>query len=379
MAKSKKKASKVRVVLLSVLCCILTLVLSTLLVIAVTARQFAETNSLAEATEELDINDIRIQDGGKTVTAAEFILDHFVEDESVNVEDVEAVLEEKNITRFAAEIMEDYTVYFLDGGKFPVLQTEDFLSLMEEMEDDIYEATGLRFGNGDMEALEEDLDDALDDINGVLKHSVGEGVSGFMARALFSVWLEVVLGILLLGILIWMLLTYAGNSCRAGSALKTFSITGFVVCVLLLLGALLSSLALEWAGVAFLNPLVGAFACLLLVNAGIGAGACIVLFVVGVLCSKLIPVRTVPVEELPVSADAPMPDAADTAPAPETPAVQPAEEIPAEVPVQAETPQARFCQHCGKELTIPDARFCSHCGGVQESAEQPSENESPVQ
>ncbi len=378
MAKQKTKGGIAVVVLLSFLWCILTFVLSLVLVINVTLHQYAENDGLEDSVASLDLTDIELPDGSGTITLAEFIAEEFIaEDEEVDIKGIEDVLKDKRITAFASDIADGYEDYLLEGGKFPQLRSESFVDLMVDMEDDIYEATKLRVGNGDMDALEEDLDATLGDVNDTLESIMAQGLTGLGICAMFSLWLSIVLGVLLVLILTWMIVVHTSKGFRAGTALKTFSITAFIACVLLLAAALLHGIALEWANAEYLNALVQPLANELLLYSGIGAGVCVLIFLIGLIMCKIAKKRTVqPVAEVPE-----MPAPAAETPIAETPAPveEPAPaaasvEEPAPAPIAEPAPAEEtepalkriFCGKCGKELVNPDAKFCYHCGNVQE-------------
>ncbi len=375
MAKQKTKGGIAAVVLLSFLWCILTFVLSLLLVVNVTLHQYADNDGLEESVASLDLTEIAFDDGSGTVTLAEFIAEEFVpEDEEADIKGIEDVLKDKRITDFASDIAEDYEDYLLEGGSFPQLKSESIMKLMEDMEEDIYEATKLRVGNGDMDALEADLDATLGDVNDILEGVMAKGLTGFGVRAMFSLWLIIVLGVLLVLILTWMIVVHTSKGFCAGTAMKTFSITAFIACILLLAAALLHGIALEWANAECLKALAQPLANVLLLYSGIGAGVCALLFLIGlIICKiagkhKLQPVAEVP--EMPAPA-AETPIAETPAPVEEpAPAPAPAEEsAPVEDPAPAAkepAPKRIFCGKCGKELVNPDAKFCFHCGCIQE-------------
>ncbi len=364
MARTKTKGGTAVVVLVSILCCILTFILTLLLITSLTTYRVVEQGTLVTAVENLDLTDIELKTDGKTITLAELIVEEFIDpDEEADPRDIEKVLEDKEITKFAAGIVEDYNVYLRDGGKFPKLQAEAFIDLMEKMEDDIYKDTGLRFGNGDVEALEDDLDDTLDDVNESLELVMGQGVSGFGVRAACSIWMPIAVGVLLLLILLWMILIHVFKGFCAGTALKTFSITAFIACTLLLVGGLMSSAALGWADAGFLNGLLAPVSTQLLLHSGIGIAVCVVLFAIGLLLCRLLPNGTVPVNETTYDPADNGYTAADAYAAP--PVAQP-EAAPEPV---HEAPKRKFCRNCGKELVNPNAKFCYHCGNVQEHVE----------
>lgn len=364
MARTKTKGGTAVVVLVSILCCILTFILTLLLVTGLTTYRVVELGTLVNAVENLDLTDIELKNDGKTITLAELIVDEFVDpDEDANPRDIEKVLEDKEITKFASGIVEEYNDYLRDGGKFPKLRTDAFLDLMEKMEDDIYKETGLRFGNGDVDALEKDLDDVLDDVNDAMERVMGQGVTGFGVRAVCSIWLPIAAGILLLLILLWMILIHVFKCFSAGTALKTVSITAFIACTLLLAGGLLTSAALGWANVSFLKDLFAPVSTQLMIHSGIGIAACVVLFGIGLLLCRLLPNGTVPVNEISY-------DPADNGyNAPDAYAAPPVTQPEAAPEPVREAPKRKFCRNCGKELVNPNAKFCYHCGNVQEHVE----------
>ncbi len=362
MAKSRKKGGAFVVVLVSILCCILTFALTLLLVTSLTAYRAVQKETLVAAVEGTDLNELRLPDGSGTVSLAELIAEEFIDPaENPDPRGIEKVLADREINDFAAGIVSDYNTYLRSGGSFPHLRTDEFLGLLEDMEEDIYAETGLRFGNGDVDALEDDLDDMLDGLNATLTASIGKGVGGFAARAACSIWGVVVPGVLLVLLLVWLLVCDTRRGFRAGTALKTFGIPAFLACLLLLLAGFLSPMILGWVEVEFLGFAVQPLSVLLMLHAGIGLGVSAALFLLGMLLCRVRPAGTIPVQEVPY-------DPIDEGIAPAAPeaSTEPEASPEQETPVESTTPQRRYCRNCGKVLVNPDARFCYHCGNVQE-------------
>lgn len=363
-----KKRQTAKVVLLSILCFILVLVLGSGLLVSLTMRQTAQEKAFSAAAEKLPLAEIGMDDE----TVAQYILDEFIQDERVTIENVQTVMQEGTFSAFVAQLTEQYNTYLLEGGEFPKLSEEDFVHLIEENADLIYAETGLEFLDPDKQKLRDNLAPMVEDWNLTAERSMHKGVSGFAARASVSLWLPITLGVLLLILLIWMIVFHVRGGFRAGTALKTFSVALFIPGAVLALGILLAD---AFAGRTF--PFLGDPMALLSENMlpipVIGLLACVVLFVAGILCNliagKRTPVMAAEYDAVSVATEP------EPAPVPE-PEVQPEpqkeeESVIIEASPEPE-PQRRFCRNCGKPLVNPDAKFCYQCGNVQEGVEKES-------
>jgi hypothetical protein len=362
----KKKKSTVSVVMLSILCFVLTLLLSAGVLSCTTLRLMALNNSVPEAVQIIPLEELPVQCAdGTQVTLAQYILDNYVEDDRVSVEQVEELLQDGTFSLFTGELTQQYNDYLLGNGDFPEITAEDIVQLITENEDLIFEKTSLEFLEPDKQKLRKNLEEPLTDCNQTLRSMMQKGVRGFAVRSIFSVWLIITLGVLLLAILIWMLVFYVRGRKRVGTALKLYSIAAFVPCLLLLLTAALSVWVMGLTNLDFLRDFAGMLKSEALMTSAIGILFCVLLFCTGMLCNRLH--RPVPEEEtLPVY---------DPMDAPPEEAVEAEEAGKPEEVEETETAQAlprrRFCRHCGKPLVNEDAQFCYQCGTPQAEEDAP--------
>lgn len=350
-----KSKNNIAVVLLSILCFILTMILTSALLGTLTLRRYAINRTIPTAVSKISLKDITVRDdSGKNFSAAEYIMIYYIKDERVTLENIENLLEKGSFSDFAYTLAEKYNRFLLKEGDFPELKAEDFVELIEQNEDLIYQETGLEFLEPDKEKLRKNLDDTFQILNPVLDRSLNRGVSGFMVHSLFSVWLEAVLAVLLAGILVWMIFIYASRRRNVGTGLKVFSIAAFIPCFLELLSALILPMLLNWSGLKVLKTFCANLTAETLLFSIIGILGCAVLFGIGILFGIF--------AKHPEETEVPVYDAADFA----GEAVQnsvPA--IPDPPAPPSETVQRRFCRNCGQPLVNPDALFCYKCGNQQ--------------
>ncbi len=344
-----------KVVLLSIVCFILIMLLGSGILNAVSLRHAAQERALPAAIESLPLEKLALDEE----TAAEFILEEFVADERVSVENVRKVMRDGTFSRFAADLMDQYNSYLLEGGEFPALQAEDFVRLIEENEELIKAETGLEFLDPDKQKLRENLRLPLESWNAAMEQSIHRGVGGFTAKAMFSLWLPILFGVLLLAVMIWMIVFYVRGGYRAGTALKNFSIALFVPCAVTLLGLLFVNAAAEM-NIPFMQQPITILSDTILPIAAVGTLVCAVLFGAGMLCN-LIMKKPVNAEDASYEYDAL--DRAE----PEF-AEQPEEELRFTEPEPEMKRQ--FCRNCGQPLVNPDAKFCYKCGNIQEHVQK---------
>ncbi len=359
MMKTREKKT-LQVVLLSILCFILTALLGTGVLLTVSMRRAAKERVLTAAVEKFPLEELMLENS----SAAQHILDEFVADERVTLENVQRIMENGTFSGFAAEIMDEYNSYLVDGGVFPQIEPEEFVRLIEENEALILEETGLEFLDPDKQKLRENLEQPLKAWNIAMEQSLHKGINGFTARATVSLWLPVTLGVFLLAILVWMVIFYVRGSFRAGTAFKVYSIALFVPCAVMLGGLCLTDLIAS-AEIPFIQDSMILLYDTLLPVAGIGSAVCVLLFVTGVMCS-LLSAKFRPAadaDEYNGSYDSEYDNTYDRfdRSTPEDTAQEEADTQPEEPEVKRQ-----YCRNCGKPLVNPDAKFCYQCGNVQE-------------
>ncbi len=346
-----------QVILLSILCFILITLLGAGVLTSLSMRRAAKERVLTAAVEKFPMEEITVNGS----SAAQFILDEFIADERVSIENVERVMQEGTFSAFAAQIMDSYNAYLTDGGALPQINPDDFVRLIEENQELIRQETGLEFLSPDKEKLRENLKLPLEAWNIAMHESLGRGVSGFTFKATVSLWLPITLGVLLLGIMIWMVVFYVRGGFRAGTALKVYSVALFVPCAVMLGGLFLTD-AIAASNIPFIKDSMGMLYDTLLPIAGIASGVCVLIFIVGIVCT-LVSAKLHPVsaeydgdyDGLYAQEDAGYDSEPDFVPEYGEP--------------ESSEPEMKrqYCRNCGQPLVNPDARFCYKCGNVQEA------------
>ncbi len=357
----KQKYGKPKFVLLSSLCFLLVMLLSILLMVSLSLRIMVQEKRLPTAVGQVELAKLPVNDK----TMAEYVLDHFIQDERVTVENVQTVMEEGTFSAFLTELTERYNTYLTEGGEFPQLSEEDFVRLIEENADLIYTETGLEFLDPDKQKLRENLAPMVEEWNLTAARSLHKGVSGGAVKATISLWLPIVLGVLLLLLLVWMIVIHVRRAAPVGNACKTYGIAVLIPSVLLTALVVLSDVL-----VAVKLPVFGKADAVIFETSEVfvvGILAAAVLIGVGALCN-LIAKKRQPAA-VTASDEAAIPEQAqESEPEPETEPVP----VPAAEEVPEPEPQRRFCRNCGKPLVNPDAKFCYQCGNVQEGAQKES-------
>lgn len=343
----QNKTHPARAVLLSILCVVLTLCLGTQLIATLTAHFYVKRGSIPQAVRSVSLDRLEIEEGnGQRKSAAQYILDHYVQDDRVTVDNVERVLRDGTFTDYAGDLVAQYNDYLRGEADFPELTADSVVGLIEENEGLIREETGLQFLEPDKEKLRQELAQPLDDTNRVLEHSLYVGVSGISARAQAKLWPILLLSVLLLAVFVWLITIHVRWKGSAAGACKVFAVTLCIPCLVTLLigaagGVSLSKLHLEafTESFAHLRPE-------LLMTGGIGVLFCIAVFGAGMLLGLR---RKAPLPAAPSDESTQALRSAPFLQKPETPS----EDV------------RRFCRFCGKPLVGPDALFCYQCGQSQ--------------
>lgn len=364
--RSQKKGSMLAVVAVSILCFILTWILTVNLMGIILLRQYALHRAVPAAVSEIVLKDVTVRDeDGSISTASEFIMENYVEDDRVTLQNIENILDQGSFTDFAATKAEQYNRFLLGESEMPVLEADEFVALIEQNQDLIYRETGLEFLEPDKEKLRSNLDAVFSRLNPSLDRSMNKGISGFALRSLFSVWLEVTVGVLLLLILAGMIVLYARNHKSVGTGLKVYSIAGFIPCILVLVGSAGMQFILSHTGLAVLGNVSGHFTRDSIAVSGIGTLACVLLFMVGHLCSAIY--KKAAKDAIPVYDIGDLGGFSEAEETPEIPAPAEPEPLPAPAEEPGEPDKRKFCRCCGKPLVNPDALFCYSCGNQQKA------------
>ncbi|MDE5754468.1 MAG: zinc ribbon domain-containing protein, partial [Oscillospiraceae bacterium] len=162
------------------------------------------------------------------------------------------------------------------------------------------------------------------------------GKKGVLLRVAVSVWIEILLGILMILLLAWMIQIRIRSGKSAGTALKIYSITTVIPCIILFLSGLLLSWIFKCIHLPSELGIILRGGTLLF--SGTGILLCVILF-----CSGMV---------------------WNTIHRKNFPAQMPASESVPDMPAP-EITKREFCRFCGKKLINPDAQFCYQCGSRQ--------------
>ena len=341
-------------ILLTILAVFGVFVLTSLLLTCMTLRYYLETAAIPQAVASVVLENVQVsQPDGSEKSLAQYILDEYIQDDRITVEEVQEVLHEGTFSDFATVLAEKYNQYLTEGGEFPEIEAQEFIALLEENTDLIYEKTGLRFLDPDKQKLKENLNHPLDTLNHMLESYMYKGVKGFFLRIAVSFWVEIVLALLMGALLAWMIIISIRGKKKIGTAFKAYSISATLPCTIVFMGGLLMAWLMELIHLP--GELGTALRGRTVTFSGIGILICIFLFCFGMLWNLITTnstsAGTAP-ETKPSSKNMDMPAPLDH--------TQP-------LPVIPETPKRQFCRFCGKKLVSPDALFCYHCGKAQDS------------
>ncbi len=344
LQKTEKKEivySMPKYILFTILCILSILLLTALLLSCMTLRYYVRTAAIPQAVEAVVLENVRIsQPDGSQKTLAQYILDEYIQDDRISVEEVQEVLHDGTFSDFAAALAEQYNRYLADGGQFPEIDSQEFVALLEENADLIYQKTGLRFLDPDKKKLQQNLNHPLTLVNKILESYLYKGPKGFLLRTALSLWFQILLILLMIAALAWMIVIHIRGKRRIGTAFKIYSVTAFVPCF----GIFLLGLLMTWVLELMKLPaeLGTALRGRTVTFSGIGMLICVMLFCTGMLWN-LIAVKPEPVQEIQKSESV---------------------DLPKPVPRM----QRQFCRYCGQKLSDADALFCMHCGKVQDKA-----------
>ncbi|MDE6087424.1 MAG: hypothetical protein K2G25_03465 [Oscillospiraceae bacterium] len=174
--------------------------------------------------------------------------------------------------------------------------------------------------------------------------SVIPGKKGVLLRAAISVWIEILLGILMILLLVWMIQIRIRSGKFAGTVLKIYSITTAIPCVILFISGLLLSWIFKFIN---LPPELGT---ILrggtLLFSGTGILLCVILFCGG-MCWEGIYRKKFPAQ-MPIPEKIPEP------------------KMELQTESGSESMKRKYCRFCGKKLVNSNAQFCYSCGSRQQ-------------
>lgn len=285
--------------LFTVLSVICLFVVASALLLCMTLRYYLKSTAIPEAVAKIMIQEIRIpQADGSEQSISEYIFDKFLESGNVSVS-------EQDAGKILDKILNDSLPKY--SGKF----------------------------------LNETILDAI------------KGRTGILLRVAVSVWIEILLGILMVLLLVWMIQIRLRSGKSAGTALKIYSITTVIPCTSLFLCGLL----LDWIfKLIDLPPELGTvLRGGTLLTAGIGMLICVVLFCIGMIWNRI--------HRKKFPAQMPVPESdLDSDPDPE---IELQTGVNSDLNPDSNPVRREYCRFCGEKLVNPDAQFCYHCGSRQ--------------
>ncbi|MGN0622048.1 MAG: zinc ribbon domain-containing protein [Porcipelethomonas sp.] len=222
------------IVLLSTLCLIVTLSL----------RTIVSKDMLHSEVDELNLAEIMVNDQ----KLDEYILEKFIDDDRITVENVDNVLADPFIAGFVKEKLDAYTDFCMDEGEIPEITADEIIKLIEDNEDLLYNEAGLKFLEEDKEELRSNLDPALSKYNEFCRST---GDSWYFAGAVhtfFSVWNVISIAVLLFVVFVNWLIVYKLNSRRISKMLRKYSIAVLIPSFILLIGSVSVPFILKGTG-----------------------------------------------------------------------------------------------------------------------------------
>lgn len=337
---------------LTMLCGLLTFLLTVLLLVSVSVRLHVTRNEPAKAASAVQLDKVYVKnEAGTTVSLAKLIAEDYIQDSSVAEENMQTVLREGSFRYILGDKVNVWNTWLLSGdGELPEITEEECIAALKQNYALFYRETGFQLNAEGEATLRSSLQERLPALNKQLRSRLDNPLTHGMADG----WLGVLAGVLLAASLVWMIVIQVSGGNSAGSAFIRCSTVAFVPSLLLLLGgaagkAVLSETAYPDA-VSQLKETWLTVGCIAVLG-------CAVLFGFGMIWKQLSGNRSAKAAPAPQSAPA-------EKPAPKEKSA-PAEEAP-KAPEEEPAPARRYCRFCGKPLVNNDAKFCYKCGKKQE-------------
>lgn len=357
----KKPYGKGKVFGLSCLIFVLVLVLSTVLLVCVTAYRHVYYDPVAEAAASVPLQDtlVRTEDG-QTMYLASFINQNYVKQEHISDNQIKYILRDGDFNLRVGEKAGMIAQYIAlhknhpDDVTLPTITQDDIHYAVEANESTIRLHTGLN----DATVLEAPINansaPACEAYNQQIRVILTEGLSAVLIDIAVSHWIWYALGGVLLLLLIWMIAVHARGNGSTGTGFKVYAVAAFIPCVVLLLWGLLCVWIFGLAQAAYLQAPAAVLRHTWIAVGGFGALGCVVLFCIGTIVSRF------GAKESAAPAAVTVPD--ETA-------------APASIPDPPKDMTRRYCRFCGKELVNGDAMFCYKCGTKQAEIDKEKEKD----
>lgn len=344
---SKKNQKSVAGV--SVLCVLLTMLLTACLLLSVEIRMHAVRNDFPKATSVLQLDRVNIS--GRSL--ARVITEDYIQDSSIGEEQMKNVLREGTFRHLFGNKVYEYNEWLLSGGEgaFPQVTVDDCILAIKNNYGLLYRETGFQMtSETEMRGL---LEAPVTDLNDRLSRTYEKGLLAFFLKASVAGWFWIVPSVLLLAVLIWLTVPYVRSGRGFRRALMVWGMAAFVPSLVLLGIGFLGRRVLEntaipdtYVQLEYVLGSVGSFATL----------ACLFLISLSTFRRKG---DKKEMASLPVAA--PEESGQQETVAPEEHA-QSGEAAPEE----DEKVIRHYCRFCGELLVNNDAKFCYKCGKPQE-------------
>ena len=238
----KKPYSGKKVFGLSLLCFVLTLVLSLTLTVCVTAHRHVYYDMIADAAASVPLQYVQVKGAdGQKIPLGAYINQTYIRSDRYTDAQIANILRDGDLNMRVGEKAGMLAQYIAlhkshpEDVQLPLITSEDIHYAFE------YNASTIRLHTGlnDAAELEPQVQaNAAADCeayNTRLTNTLTKGLSAFLISTAVSGWIWYVLGGLLLVLLIWMIVIHVKGQKSVGTAFKAFSIAASLPCFALLL------------------------------------------------------------------------------------------------------------------------------------------------
>ena len=384
----KKTYGKGKVIFHSTLCVILIVLLAVALIGSLTASRWVKGKAVLDAASSIPFDEMTVTNAqGTRESFARWVLDSYMQDSGISEEQMKTILHDGDFSKSFRSDVWIYLNYVRSGmqSELPDFDAQKFIHAIDRNADVISDVTGSALNASQTSVIRERISPDADALNAGLKRAFTENPGKLLFRWVPSMVMWIALSVLLLLLLIRLIVIQVRGSRHIGSAFKTFSVTAFIPCVLLLIASAAGPLCIGFTEDRWMKAPLTALRTDLLIVTAIGTLGCIVLFGFGGIWNAIaktvqekhaakqaVPADPVPEavpayagsipETVPVEENASAAEEAPVEPAPAPEASAPAAETPVQVPAPG---QRKFCRFCGETLVNPDALFCYKCGNRQ--------------
>lgn len=386
---AKQPKSKGYVIGHSIVCCILTVILTFSLLGVGIGRSLIHSDLFPEVIEKTNIATFPVgafvDSSDLKQTLAEYLHEEYVTDTHITVEEVENMVESLGVEKLLLDKTNAYLALLRgDSDEMVTLKPEEITTLLETKKDTIFETLSIRVKDADLQTLTEKLEDPCDDWNRNMDRNYGSKLARSVSRFESSLACFALFLIFILALMIRWCVVYRRGRGRAPQGLRASAITVLVCAAMVLIGGIAclicsASLADEFTSLIDLTHGIGTRLALF---GGVALLASVFLLILSnllLMMGRKTPVtnteaeniehssvmQEIQVDPTPASNDltgpygAPTVPEAPIAPTPSTPAAAPAETPAA---LRKEEPALAVCPSCGTQATRPTQKFCMSCG-----------------